>query len=227
MKAKFLVISGGILVLAYACNSGTDSKASADTAKAAMDTTNTMAKDTVKAAEAAPAIDSAAVTREYMAAQKKSKKTTAPKPKKQAKNEVVMYAEEPIQSHEVYEAPPPAQPNAAPTVIHTKEYVYFAPSNPASFPGGTKALEEFINKNLQYPERALTYHTQGTVYADVYLDSAGNVTSVEFPADHLGDGLEEETHDILMRSPRWHPAKENGILVKSKVTVPVVYRITH
>jgi outer membrane biosynthesis protein TonB len=230
MKAKYLVISFGMLILVYACGSGTDSKAGeADSAKGATDSMSTMPKDTAKAAEMTPVIDSAAVTREYLAAQKKTKKATPPKPKKQGKNEVEAYNEEPIASHEVYEQPPaPAGAPATQTVVvHTKEYVYFAPSEKASFPGGTKALGEFINKNLQYPDQALQFHVEGTVYADVYLDSTGNVTSVEFPATHLGNGLEEETQHILMQSPRWIPAKENGVRVKSKVTVPVVYKITH
>jgi outer membrane biosynthesis protein TonB len=230
MKAKYLVISCGMLVLAYACNSGTDAKATeSDTAKAGTDSMAAMTKDTVQTAEAAPAIDSAAVTREYLAAQKKTKKTTPPKPKKQGKNEVEAYNLEPIASHEAYEQPAPAAgaPATQTVVVHTKEYVYFAPSEKASFPGGSKALGEFINKNLQYPDQALQFHVEGTVYADVYLDSTGAVTSVEFPATHLGNGLEEETQHILMQSPRWIPAKENGVRVKSKVTVPVVYKITH
>jgi len=218
-----------MLVLAYACNSGTDSKATeSDTAKATTDSMAAMPKDTAKTAEMAPVIDSAAVTREYLAAQKKSKKTAPPKPKKQGKNEVEMFTEEPIASHEAYEQPKAGPAPATQTVVvHTKEYVYFAPSEKASFPGGSKALGEFVNKNLQYPDQALQYHVEGTVYADIYLDSVGNVTSVEFPATHLGSGLEEETQHIFMQSPRWIPAKENGVRVKSKVTVPVVYKITH
>ena len=233
MKAKFLVIPCGMVILAYGCNSGTDSKTSAtDTAKATTDTMAAMPKDTVtaKVAEAPPVIDSAAVTREYMAAQKKSKKTTPPKPKKQGANEVEMYSDAPIASHEAYEQPPAPKAGTAkpePKVIHTKEYVYFMPSQKAEFPGGTKALNEYIGKNIEYPEDALRFHVEGTVYADVFLDSLGNVTKVEFPGTPLGRGLEEETNHVLMHSPRWVPAKENGVRVSSKVTVPVTYKITH
>ena len=108
MKAKFLVISCGILALTSACNNSSESKAKeTDTATAmATDTTAAMAKDTV---EVTPAIDSAAVTKEFLAAQKKSKKTTAPKPKKQGKNEVEVYSEAPIPSHEALEQPAPTK----------------------------------------------------------------------------------------------------------------------
>jgi periplasmic protein TonB len=222
MKAKFLMVSCGMLVLASACNNASESKTATDSVKTV--TTDTVAATPPPAEPPAPVIDSAAITKEYLAARKSTKSSA--KPKKQGKNEVVMYSEAPIASHEAYEQPPVAK-NAPPVVIHTKEYVYVTPSQKPSFPGGDAALSAFINKNLVYPEDALTYHVEGTVFADVYLDSLGNVTSVEIPGTHLGHGLEEETVSVLMHSPRWHPAKESGKMVKSKITVPVTYKIEH
>ncbi len=230
MTRKFLMLSCGILVLMSACNNGTETKAPE------ADTTKAVPKDTVAAApvqpavEAPPPIDSAAVTKEYLAAQKKSKKTKPATAKKQGKEEVIMYSEEPIPSHEALEQPvamcKKLQP--APTrVVHTKEYVYFLPSENASYPGGSEALQTYIKKHVVYPEEALTYRVEGTVYADVYIDSLGYVKNVEFPAKHLGSGLEEETRAVLMNTERWKPAKENGVPVSSKITVPVVYRIKH
>jgi protein TonB len=221
MKVKFLMVSCGLLVFAAACNNSSESKATEDTAKAApVDTTTAVAPAPV---ETAPAIDSAAITKEYLAARKSSKSTA--KAKKQGDNEVVMYAEPTMPSHEALEQPPAKKD--VPVVIHTKEYVYFTPAQKPSFVGGDAALSAFINKNLVYPEEALRYHVEGTVFAEVYLDSVGTVTSVEVPGKHLGSGLEEETISVLMRSPRWHPAKENGQMVKSKLTVPVTYKIQH
>ena len=61
------------------------------------------------------------------------------KAKKQGTNEVVMYSEPPMPTHEAIEQPAP-KPGAPPVVIHTKEYVYFIPSQKPSFPGGDAAL---------------------------------------------------------------------------------------
>jgi outer membrane biosynthesis protein TonB len=225
MKLKFLIMSCGILALASACNSGSDSKATTDSAKVTTDTAAAMAPDTAKVAEAPPPIDSAAITKEYLAARKTTKKPMA-KPKKQGTNQVEVYNDPPMPTHEALEQPPAAK-NAPPVVIHTKEYVYFTPSQKPSYPGGDAALAAYINKTVVYPDDALKYHIEGTVFAEVYLDSLGNVTAVEIPGTHLGGGLEEETKTVLMGTPRWHPAKENGQMVKSKVTVPVTYKIEH
>ncbi len=220
MKTKFLVISCGFIVFATACGSGSETKTETDTAKPmAPDTTAKVAP----APPPAPAIDSAAIAKEYLAAQSKGKKKTPPKPVKQDTNYVTIYTEVAIPSHEALE-----QPAAGPTrETHTKEYVYYIPAQTASFVGGDAALAAFLKKNIVYPENALRYHVEGTVYADIYLDSVGTVKKVEFNSTHLGNGLEEETEAVLMRSPRWHPAKENGKMVASKLTLPVVYKITH
>jgi len=227
MKTKFLVLSGGLLFLISACNNSSSSTATAtDTNAVVTDTSAKVTTDTTKMAEAPPVIDSEAVTREYLAAQKKTKKTTPPKPKKQGTHEVEIYTTVPIQSHEALEQPAPVKNAPKETqIIHTKEYVYFTPSEEPSFPGGMQHFAQYLSKTIIYPEDALKYHVEGTVWADVYLDSLGPVTNVEFPADQLGNGLEEETRTVLMGSPRWNPAKEDGKPVKSKITLPVVYKI--
>jgi len=227
MKAKLLTFSLGISILFAGCSGGGDSKAT-DSAKAVVaDTTTPAPKDTVAAMPAPPPVDSAAITREYLAARKSTKKPSA-KPKKQGTNEVVMYSEPPMQSHEALEQPQATKAQPTPVrTIHTKEYVYYIPSQKPAYPGGDAALSAFINKNIEYPEQALKFHVEGTVFAEVNLDSLGTVTSVEIPGTHFGYGLEDETVSVLMRSPRWHPAKENGQMVKSKVTVPVTFKIEH
>ena len=119
-----------ILALASACNNSSETKAKeTDTATAmSTDTTTAMAKDTVMVT---PAIDSAAVTPEFSAAQKKTKKTAPPKPKKQGKNEVEIYSNYPIPTHEALEHPettkaPPA-PERVVHVVNTKEVcVYYS-----------------------------------------------------------------------------------------------------
>ena len=226
MKAKLFLISGAILVLLSACNNSESKKTEEDSTKAVAPK-DTVATIATPPAAAAPAIDSAAITREYLAARKTTSKPSV-KPKKQGKEQVVMYSDPPMPTHEALEQPQPSKAQPTPVrVVHTKEYVYFTPAQKASFPGGNQALSAHINKNLVYPEDALRYHVEGTVFAEVYLDSLGNVTNVEVPGTHIGSGLEEETIAVLMNSPRWHPAKENGKMVKSKVTVPVTYKITN
>lgn len=223
MKVNFSPIAFGILFMASACNNSSESTTNEnDTAVA-----QTAVDTAVAVNPPVPVIDSAAITREFLAAQEKGKKATPTKPKTQGKNKVVVYNEASIPSHEAL-AQQSAQTQATPAterVVHTKEYVYFIPSQPASFPGGQAALAAHVAKKVVYPEQALEYRIEGTVYAEVTIDSLGYVKNIEYPAKNLGYGLEEETTEVLMNTPRWVPAKENGKRVTSKLTVPVVYKI--
>jgi Gram-negative bacterial TonB protein C-terminal len=221
MKKSILIIAGGIIVLASSCNNSTEPAA------AAKDTVTTVVTDTVtKVVEVPATIDSAAITAEYLATENKTKKATSSKPTKQGDKEVNIYSEEPIPSHEAIEqAVVPPSPTKI-VVVHDKEFVYFTPAEKAKFPGGEQAFNAYVKKSVKYPEDALKFHIEGTVFTDVYLDSLGNVAKVDFPGKHLGFGLEQETERIMTNCPRWMPARENGKTVKSKLTVPVTYKIT-
>ena len=117
----------------------------------------------------------------------------------------------------------PAQ--TAVVVLHDVETVYYRPDEKATFPGGEKAFDQYIHKNLEYPDDALNYGVEGTVFAVVYLDDLGKINKVEFSGKEKGFGLESETRRLLMSSPRWNPAKHNGVAVKSKFTVPITFDI--
>ena len=94
------MISSGLLILASACNNSETKKAEADTTAAVAPAPDTTAA--VAPVEADPAVDSAAITKEYLAARKSTK---APKAKKQGTNDVVMYSESPMPTHEALEQP--------------------------------------------------------------------------------------------------------------------------
>jgi TonB family protein len=178
-------------------------------------------------------IDSAAVAAYYDAAHAKAKGThqvghvTHPKTKKQVRVD----SHQPIEHYDAVAlntaATAPAsdatQPTSTVIIVHDKEVVYFRPDEKASFPGGEKAFDEFIIKNMEYPEAALEYGVSGTVHAEVYLDEQGNVTKVETPGKQIGSGLEDETRRLLKKSPRWNPAKHAGTPVKSKFTIPITF----
>jgi hypothetical protein len=180
-------------------------------------------------------IDSVAIHDHYEADHHLDKGEHALAPKTH-KNKKVLVDSHPIVDHHDVLTPRPKEPvkqgdmhteenKTLVIVLHDKEYFYFLPDEKATFPGGEKAFDEFILKNMVYPDAALEGNIQGTTYANVYLDEAGNVFDVIFPAKKLGYGLEEETKNLLMKSPRWNPAKHEGKGVKSKFIIPITYKI--
>ena len=134
MKAKFLAISCGLLALASACNNSSESKAKET------DTTNAMTTDTAAqplwpepTAEYQLRLSTARLLPgNFWQHSKKQKRQLPPNQKNRATNEVDIYSEEPIPSHEALEQPAPRRLHQPQTqVVHTKEYVYFLPSQNA------------------------------------------------------------------------------------------------
>ncbi len=68
-------------------------------------------------------------------------------------------------------------------------------NNPV-YPGGAKALNEFISSNIRYPEEALKNQIQGTVSVDFDIDIFGNVSAPKIKHG-LGYGCNEEAMRIV------------------------------
>ncbi len=60
-----------------------------------------------------------------------------------------------------------------------------------AYPGGPKAMREFLQKHLQYPEPARLNRVEGTVALRYEIDYKGNVTDVQVLTG-LGYGCDEE-----------------------------------
>jgi hypothetical protein len=226
MSKKLMTCLGSILILGTACNSSQTEK-----------TETVVVTDTVvktETVEVAAPIDSAAVTAFYEAAHVKAKGTHQVTHKTKSGKKVRVDSHLPIEHHDVMQVDatkataadqPATGTKTEVIVLHDVETVYFRPDEPATFPGGEKAFDEYVHKNLEYPEEAVSKYVSGTIYAVMYLDEQGNVAKVEFKGKEIGYGLEAETSRLLLASPRWNPAKHAGVPVKSKFVLPVTFEI--
>jgi TonB family protein len=64
-----------------------------------------------------------------------------------------------------------------------------------NYPGGNKALDEFIKQNLRYPEEAMKNKVEGTVSVDIDIDVQGRVTSTKVKHG-IGYGCDEEARRL-------------------------------
>ena len=117
------------------------------------------------------------------------------------------------------------------------------------FPGGDRALMEFIKSNIRYPDLAMEYGARGRVITTFTIDSLGytsnykvtkimklkydtlrlNCESVErqqLLKQEIEKQLGEESLRILSLMPRWAPASRFGRHVSMKYVVPVQFRAT-
>lgn len=85
-------------------------------------------------------------------------------------------------------------------------------------------LSSWVHKYLKYPESALNEGIQGKVYVTFIVEKNGKVTNVEIERG-VDERLDAEALRVVSASPDWIPAKIDGKQVRSRVTVPVEFRL--
>ena len=94
-----------------------------------------------------------------------------------------------------------------------------------SFPGGQKALENFFEKNIQYPTNAADNGIEGKVNIVFLIDERGKVSSPKLVSQHIGYGIETEAMRVFSKMPTWTAGKIKGKNVKTRYTLPINFRL--
>lgn len=113
-----------------------------------------------------------------------------------------------------------AQPEPKPEVEKVFEVVEQMPS----FPGGDKALLEYLSNNIKYPVVAQENGVQGRVTVSFVVEKDGSITDVKVVRS-VDPSLDKEAARVVKSMPRWIPGKQNGSAVRVKYNVPVSFKL--
>jgi len=94
----------------------------------------------------------------------------------------------------------------------------------AEFKGGTGAWTKYLQKNIQYPERALNLDKAGKVMMQFVIDTDGSVKDIMI-AQSVEFSLDKEAWRLVEQSPIWQPALQNGKYVKAYRRQPVNFAL--
>jgi len=92
------------------------------------------------------------------------------------------------------------------------------------FPGGVSALIEYLNSNRRYPDKARAAKTEGRVYVNFVITSAGKIL-FPYVTHGIGNGCDQEAIRLVKNMPKWKPAKENGKAVLVRYNIPVKFSL--
>lgn len=98
-----------------------------------------------------------------------------------------------------------------PVFVHQPEY-----------PGGPKAMTQFIYSNLKYPAAALAADTEGTVLVDYDIDYKGNVIATRVLIS-VGNGCDEEACRVV-KMLKFDVAQTRGMNVLFHQKVRIVFK---
>lgn len=108
----------------------------------------------------------------------------------------------------------------------TNNEIFTAVEEPADFPGGVSAFNQYVKANLHYPQEAQKNNIQGRVFAQFVVEKDGSVSDVKVVRG-IGGGADEETVRILSDMPKWQPGVQNGHAIRQLFTVPVNFIINN
>lgn len=106
-----------------------------------------------------------------------------------------------------------------------KDGIYTKAEVMPMYPGSNDGLSSYINNNLTYPQDAIDNNVEGTVNVQFVVDEKGNVSDVKTIGNKLGYGLEEEAVTVVNKLPKWEPGKVKGKNVKTRMTIPITYKL--
>ena len=102
--------------------------------------------------------------------------------------------------------------------------VYDCVEQMPSFPGGTQKLKEFIEENLRYPKELEESCVQGRVIVRFIVERNGKLSNVKV-VKSVHPVLDKEALRIVKLMPRWIPGRQNGITVRVKCYIPIIFRL--
>ncbi|UBM60328.1 TonB family protein [Marinilongibacter aquaticus] len=120
--------------------------------------------------------------------------------------------------------PPPAVTKPAGLAKPKEEQIFTAVEQQPEFPGGTKAMYEYIGKNIKYPAAAQRANVSGRVFVKFVVEKDGSIGKIDV-LKGIGFGCDEEAIRVIKSMPKWNPGRQNGKNVRVYFTMPVFYQL--
>ena len=86
-------------------------------------------------------------------------------------------------------------------------------------------MAKHIEKNQQYPERAMEDGIQGRVSVLFVIDKDGGISNVQVRGPKGGELLENEAKRVIEKLPKFKPGMQRGKPVKVKYSQPITFKL--
>lgn len=119
----------------------------------------------------------------------------------------------------------PKGPGTGGTVIITSDdTVDEFPATPTVYIGGRVAMQKHINLKIRYPEDAIRFGDEGTVYVTFIIEKDGSVSNVEVIRG-VTHSIDREAKRVVRKFPNWKPAENAYGKVRTRVRLPIVFQL--
>lgn len=106
-----------------------------------------------------------------------------------------------------------------------EKHFYKFPSTMTSFPGGMKAMQNFINESTHYPKICRENNMEAKVYVQFIVNKRGKVTNVKVK-NKVHPAFEKEAKRVISKMPNWKPGKQGARNVAVQLTLPIHFSLS-
>ncbi|MFM1773228.1 MAG: hypothetical protein RLZZ71_2370, partial [Bacteroidota bacterium] len=95
-----------------------------------------------------------------------------------------------------------------------------------AYPGGEKALYEFLYNNITYPEQEKSQNIEGTVFVNFVVEKDGTPSNFTVTRGvEGGKGLDREALAACKKLGKFNPGKQNGVSQRVFLTIPIKFTL--
>jgi protein TonB len=105
-----------------------------------------------------------------------------------------------------------------------EDAIYTIVDKAAEFPGGPVIMGRFLAKNMRYPQEARRAGLEGVVHVSFIVGKNGLITDIEI-VKGLSPECDAEALTVVRMMPRWRPAHQNGVPVRSRLVLPLRFKL--
>lgn len=102
--------------------------------------------------------------------------------------------------------------------------IYSVVEEMPEYPGGMKAFVNYLKRKLVYPPQAKKKILEGVVAVQFVVEKDGRITSPTVVRSLRAD-MDSAALTAIRNMPNWIPAREHGMRVRCKYSVPVQFKI--
>lgn len=92
------------------------------------------------------------------------------------------------------------------------------------FPNGAGALMQWLKNNITYPPLCQEEGISGIVVASFVVNTDGSISNIKIVRSP-NELLSKETIRLISIMPKWIPASQGGKIVRSRYSIPVIFRL--
>ena len=102
--------------------------------------------------------------------------------------------------------------------------IYSVVEEMPEYPGGMKAFVNYLKRKLVYPPQAKKENLEGVLAVQFVVEKDGRITSPTVVRSLRAD-MDSAALTAIRNMPNWIPAREHGMRVRCKYSVPVQFKI--